>query len=63
MGKKWRTWKASLKARFYDESLSADEMMALQAAMDNRVNPVQFEKLVTQWCNPEYKVFSFFTQI
>ncbi|KAL4590444.1 hypothetical protein LXL04_003374 [Taraxacum kok-saghyz] len=55
MGKKWRTWKASLKAHFYDESLSADEMMALQAAMDNRVNPVQFEKLVTQWCNPEYK--------
>ncbi|KAL4580442.1 hypothetical protein LXL04_016634 [Taraxacum kok-saghyz] len=55
VGKKWRTWKASLKARFYDGSLSADEMMALQAAMDNRVNPVQFEKLVTQWCNPEYK--------
>ncbi|KAL4560130.1 hypothetical protein LXL04_032279 [Taraxacum kok-saghyz] len=55
MGKKWRTWKASLKVRFYDESLSVDEMMALQASMDNRVNPVQFEKLVTQWCNPEYK--------
>ncbi|KAL4584312.1 hypothetical protein LXL04_008908 [Taraxacum kok-saghyz] len=49
------TWKTSLKAHFYDESISADEMMALQAAMDNRVNPVQFEKLVTQWCNPEYK--------
>ncbi|KAL4573059.1 hypothetical protein LXL04_019852 [Taraxacum kok-saghyz] len=58
MGKKWRTWKASLKARFYDESLSADEMMALQAAMDNRVNSVQFEKLVTQWCNREYKKVS-----
>ena len=61
MGKKWRTWKANLKARLYDSSLSVDEMVALQAETENRVNPVQFEKIATHWCTVEYKVNDHFT--
>ena len=61
MGKKWRTWKANLKARLYDSSLSVDEMLALQAETENRVNPIQFKKLATHWCTEEYKVNDHFT--
>ncbi|CAI9285688.1 unnamed protein product [Lactuca saligna] len=49
MGKKWRTWKGSLKARAYDSSLTIDQIVAQQTEKDNRVNPTQFKKLVTHW--------------
>ena len=56
MGKKWRTWKGSLKARAYDPSLTIDEIVAQQTKNDDRVNPTQFKKLVTQWFDPEFQV-------
>nr|KAJ0226424.1 hypothetical protein LSAT_V11C100031880 [Lactuca sativa] len=55
MGKKWRTWKGSLKARAYDSSLTIDQIVAQQTEKDNRVNPTQFKKLVTHWFTPEYQ--------
>ncbi|KAI3717205.1 hypothetical protein L1987_68672 [Smallanthus sonchifolius] len=55
MGKKWRTWKSSLKARGYDPSLIIDEIMAQQTNNDNRVNPTQFRELVTRWFTPEFQ--------
>ena len=56
MGKKWRTWKGSLKARAYDSSLTIDQIVAQQTEKDNRVNPTQFKKLVTHWFTLEYQV-------
>nr|KAJ0214518.1 hypothetical protein LSAT_V11C400211650 [Lactuca sativa] len=54
-GKKWRTWKGSLKARAYDSSLTIDQIVEQQTEKDNRVNPTQFKKLVTHWFTPEYQ--------
>ncbi|KAI3813416.1 hypothetical protein L1987_18138 [Smallanthus sonchifolius] len=55
MGKKWRTWKSSLKAHIYDPSLTIDEIVAQQTNNDNRVNPTQFKELVTRWFTPEFQ--------
>ncbi|KAI3767662.1 hypothetical protein L2E82_17978 [Cichorium intybus] len=55
MGKKWRHWKGSLKARAYDPSLTIDEIVAQQKDNDNRVNPEQFKELVVRWFDPEYQ--------
>lgn len=56
MGKKWRTWKGSLKTRAYDPSLSIDEIVTQQTKKDNRVNPTQFKELVTCWFTSEFQV-------
>nr|KAJ0195960.1 hypothetical protein LSAT_V11C700383990 [Lactuca sativa] len=55
MGKKWRTWKGSLKTRAYDPSLSIDEIVTQQTKKDNRVNPTQFKELVTRWFTSEFQ--------
>ncbi|CAH1418044.1 unnamed protein product [Lactuca virosa] len=55
MGKKWRTWKGSLKTRAYDPSLSIDEIGTQQTKKDNRVNPTQFKELVTRWFTSEFQ--------
>ncbi|XP_076931666.1 uncharacterized protein LOC143596889 [Bidens hawaiensis] len=55
MGKKWRTWKGSLKTRAYDSSKSVDEIVAQQTKDDNRLDPTQFKKLVTRWFTPEFQ--------
>nr|KAJ0209061.1 hypothetical protein LSAT_V11C400207000 [Lactuca sativa] len=56
IGKKWRNWKGSLKARAYDSSLTIDQIVAQQTEKDNRVNSTQFKKLITLWLTPEYQV-------
>lgn len=59
MGKKWKTWKCSLKARGYDPSLSIDEIVERETEKDKRVNPEQFKELVGRWFTPEYQVTMF----
>ncbi|KAL8211122.1 hypothetical protein R6Q57_005559 [Mikania cordata] len=53
MGKKWRAWKGSLKARLYDPSLTVDEIVA-QVKNDNRVSQTQFKELATRWFTPKF---------
>nr|XP_043633506.1 uncharacterized protein LOC122604701 [Erigeron canadensis] len=55
MGKKWRTWKGSLKARAYDSSCTIDEIVKNETMKDSRVNPVHFKDLVTRWFTPEFQ--------
>ncbi|KAI3701076.1 hypothetical protein L2E82_45719 [Cichorium intybus] len=55
MGKKWRTWKGSLKTRGYDPSLTIDEIVTQQTNNDNRINTTQFKELVTRWFTPEFQ--------
>jgi hypothetical protein len=56
MGRKWKAWKGSLKARSYDPSLTVNEIVAKQVKNDNRVNPTQFKELVTRWFTPKVQV-------
>ena len=56
MGKKWKTWKGSLKERAYDPSLTIDDIVARQTKSDDRVNPTQFKELVTHWFDPKFQV-------
>ena len=60
MGKKWRTWKGSLKTRGYDPGLTIDEIVAQQTKNDNRVNSTQFQKLVTSRFTSEFQVTMIF---
>ncbi|KAL8244042.1 hypothetical protein R6Q59_010300 [Mikania micrantha] len=55
MGKKWRAWKGSLKARLYDPSLTIDEIVAQQVKNDNRVSQTQFKELATRWFTPKFQ--------
>ncbi|KAL8240452.1 hypothetical protein R6Q59_013807 [Mikania micrantha] len=55
MGKKWRTWKGSLKSRGYDPSLTIDEIVTQQTNNDDRVNPSQFKELVKRWFTSEFQ--------
>ncbi|KAL4589630.1 hypothetical protein LXL04_002538 [Taraxacum kok-saghyz] len=52
---KWRRWKGSLNTRVYDPSLAIDEIVAQQTKNDNRVNPTQFQKLVTSRFTSEFQ--------
>ncbi|KAL8215777.1 hypothetical protein R6Q57_022614 [Mikania cordata] len=55
MGKKWRAWKGSIKARLYDPSLTVDEIVAQQVKHDNRVSQTQFKELATRWFTPKFQ--------
>ena len=47
MGNKLKSWRYELKKKFYDESLTIDEIVASQN--DARVDKEQFKELVTHW--------------
>ncbi|KAD4585681.1 hypothetical protein E3N88_23282 [Mikania micrantha] len=55
MGKKWRAWKGSLKARLYDPSLTVDEIVAQQVENDKRVSETQFKELASRWFTPKFQ--------
>ncbi|KAD3336512.1 hypothetical protein E3N88_32031 [Mikania micrantha] len=55
MGKKWRSWKGSLKARLYDPSLTVDEIVGQQVKNDKRVCQTQFKELATRWFTPKFQ--------
>ncbi|KAL8237069.1 hypothetical protein R6Q59_018150 [Mikania micrantha] len=56
MGKKWRAWKGSLKARLYDPSLTVDEIVAQQVKNDKRVSQTQFKDLLIVGSLPNFRV-------
>lgn len=53
IGKKWRTWKAELKAAYYDMSLPVSEA---KYHKDERVDEDQWNELWTYWGTDEAKV-------
>ncbi|KAD5802698.1 hypothetical protein E3N88_14058 [Mikania micrantha] len=55
MGKKWRAWNGSLKARLYDPSLTVDEIVGQQVKKDKRVCQTQFKELATRWFTPKFQ--------
>ncbi|KAD7477056.1 hypothetical protein E3N88_00192 [Mikania micrantha] len=55
MGKKWRAWKGSLKARLYDPSLTVDEIVGQQVKNDKRVCQTQFKELATRRFTPKFQ--------
>lgn len=54
LSRKWKDWKAHLKAKFYNPSLSAAQQH--DAMSDERVIPEQYEVLVSFWNSDEAKV-------
>lgn len=54
MGNKLKSWRYELKKKFYDESLTIDEIVASQN--DARVDKEQFKELVTHWFHEETQV-------
>jgi len=53
--KKWREFKADLKNKYFDETLSFEELIAKR---DERVKESDWEWLITYWMSPEAEVHS-----
>lgn len=51
--KKWREFKADLKNKYFDETLSFEELIAKR---DERVKESDWEWLITYWMSPEAEV-------
>ncbi|XP_020398531.1 uncharacterized protein [Zea mays] len=51
--KKWREFKADLKNKYFDETLSFEEFIAKR---DERVKESDWEWLITYWMSPEAEV-------
>ncbi|XP_020407839.1 uncharacterized protein [Zea mays] len=51
--KKWREFKADLKNKYFDETLSFEELIAKR---DERVKESDWERLITYWMSPEAEV-------
>jgi hypothetical protein len=51
--KKWREFKADLKMKYFDETLSFEELIATR---DERVKESDWEWLITYWMSPEAEV-------
>lgn len=53
LGKKWRNYKAHLKAKYFDESKTKTEM---KERLSSLVNPDKFDYLVDYWLSEHGKV-------
>ena len=51
--RKWKDYKADLKQKFFDESMTDDE---LKARVGNRVNAADWDYLARFWRTPESEV-------
>lgn len=52
-GRKWKEYKAELKAKFFDETLTDEE---LKERAGNRVNAADWDFLIGFWRSPESEV-------